>query len=300
MPPQFSSKSYWNSRFTSDPSPFDWLLPASALDSLLRSTLSSSPFPNPKVLHIGCGTSWLSFHLRAHVEKPNQVLNLDFSETAIDLGKTKEADLYRPDEAEVPEMLSSSREWCGAEDDGERMQWAAADLLEFSSLVSATGCSGPQFAVILDKSTSDAISCAQSIPATEAFLGIDAGVLDSKAFSAAMNLRERSVPDPEHLLDPMIVLSLHLAAITREGGTWIAVSYSQDRFWFLERNLLNDTEADSQKHGSNKLDPKRFWRLARKEALEIQQQDEPSISPVHRPNIQHWLYLVLRTDELLP
>ena len=302
MPPQFSSKSYWDSRFASEPGSFDWLLPASALDSLLRSTLASCPLSNPQILHIGCGTSWLSFHLRAHVGKPDQVLNLDFSETAVELGRIKEADIYAEDEIGGRAVLSSAEEWRKGQSEREGMRWATADLLDFSSLVSATGSSAPQFSLILDKSTSDAIACAESISVSDAFFGMDAVLLDSKTLLNALSIQAQPPLDHKCSLDPMIVLSLHLAAITLPGGTWNALSYSQERFWFLEENASNDAEAEAgtKKIRSNSLDPKRFWSLEKKESMDVQEQNEPDTDVVYRPKIQHWLYMVVRTSESLP
>ncbi|KAL9094284.1 MAG: hypothetical protein Q9165_003424 [Trypethelium subeluteriae] len=319
MPPQFSSKSYWNTRFTDSPTSFDWLLPASALDSILRTTLASRPDPAPKILHIGCGTSWLSFHLRAHVAQPSQVLNLDFSETAIALGRAKEADLY-PEEQQhhEPDALSSAEAWQQHEgrdetlspQDGGAMGWATADLLSFSSLIDAVGgtTTTPQFSVILDKSTSDAVACAESIPAADVLLGMDAVQLDAEAYARVLELRDHQESVRKRgggeLLDPMVVLALHLAAVTVAGGTWIAVSHSRERFWFLEGGTDPRMDgSDGAREGVGRpsgLDPKRFWRVERKEALDASESDERSNGAVRRPRIQHWLYVLVRSNMSLP
>ncbi|KAF2233584.1 hypothetical protein EV356DRAFT_435772, partial [Viridothelium virens] len=314
MVPQFSSKSYWNTRFTDSPTSFDWLLPASTLDPLLRTTLASHADPPfPQILHIGCGTSWLSFHLRAHVAHPSQVLNLDFSETAIALGRAKEADLY-PEEHAEPDALSSAEAWqrdgsseIGAREEGGGMRWATADLLSFGSLVEAVGgtTAASRFSVVLDKSTSDAVACAESIPAADALLGMDAAMLDPEAYARVVELqdRESELKRGGDLLDPMIVLALHLAAVTVAGGTWIAVSHSRERFWFLEGGTdPRVDESDGAREYAERpseLDPKRFWRVERKEALDAPGSDERSNGAVHPPRIQHWLYLLIRSNKSL-
>ncbi|KAI9686009.1 MAG: hypothetical protein M1822_003992 [Bathelium mastoideum] len=298
MAPEFSSKSYWNTRFTTSPSAFDWLLPACSLDPLLRTTLASCPDPSPHILHIGCGSSWLAFHLRAHVSQPGQVLNVDFAEAAVELGRRKEAEMYPEDEG-----LSSGAEWRGeGAEEGERrmMRWEVAGLLDLASLVAAAGGSaaGPRFALVLDKSTSDAIACAESVPAADVFAGMDAMFSGSDAYGTVSSLRDRSVSDGSNTLDPMIVLSLHLATVVIEGGSWIAVSHSQERFWFLGSNSSAAARDPCRK--LNSLDPKRFWNLERKEPLDAPEQTELSNDAVSQPKIKHWLYVIVRTSELLP
>ncbi|KAI9656794.1 MAG: hypothetical protein M1821_003433 [Bathelium mastoideum] len=299
MAPEFSSKSYWNTRFTTSPNSFDWLLPASSLDPLLRTTLASCPDPNPQILHIGCGSSWLAFHLRAHVAHPGQVLNIDFAEAAVALGRRKEAEMYPEDD----ERLSSGAEWRGEEAEEERrmMRWEVADLLDLASLVAAAGGSAvaaPRFSLVLDKSTSDAIACAESVPAADVFAGMDAVFSGSDAHGTVSSLRNQSVWDASKTLDPMIVLSLHLAAVVVEGGSWIAVSHSQERFQFLGSNSSDAARDPCRK--LNSLDPKRFWNLERKEPLDAPEQTELSNDAVSQPKIKHWLYVIVRTSELLP
>ena len=294
MAPQFSSKSYWQDRFTTSPGTFDWLLPASTLDPLLRTILSSNPHPTPQILHIGCGSSWLSFHLRAHVESPPQVLNVDFAEAAVELGRRKEADLYRDEEARE-DVLSSCEAWGRDGEEKRGMRWTVADLLDFASLAAAAGSSGPQFSLVIDKSTSDAIACAESIPANDVFLGMDAVRLGLNAVASVQSLREKFVLGAKNLMDPVIVLSLHLAAVTLELGAWISISHSQERFWFLESKC-----DEGSTRSLNDLDPKRFWKLEKKEPLNAPDEDEANGASVHRSKIQHWIYVLSRTSEPLP
>ncbi|KAF3910573.1 hypothetical protein ABW21_db0202543 [Orbilia brochopaga] len=144
MPPSFGDKEYWDARFASDPSQFDWLLPADALDSAVTKALDSArSCDEPRILHIGCGTSSLSFHLRDLVKSPSQIHNVDFSAAAIDVGKAQEA----------------------AESPLERMQWSVADLLSFDDILTlrAAGEAARAYHVVVDKSTADAISCAEDV-----------------------------------------------------------------------------------------------------------------------------------------
>ncbi|KAI9710945.1 MAG: hypothetical protein M1820_002382 [Bogoriella megaspora] len=311
MPPQFSSRSYWNARFTEDQSCFDWLLSASSTSSLLPSLLSSLHQQNPQILHIGCGSSWLSFHLRELVEHPSQILNLDFSEKAVVFGRRNERELY-PEDGE-----SATQEW--RRDEAAllagvaSMHWATADLLCFKSLIAAVGSGKPRFSLIVDKSTSDAIACAESMKVSDVISGINAVFLDSEICVEVSSLHEKASGSNEGLIDPMIVLALHLAAVTDEGGKWLAVSYSTDRFWFLE-NCSADAGSDLVLKGThemearsgpedqtgNSLDPKRFWRLESETNVDPEQSSEPRNSGVHRPRIQHWVYTVTRTEIPFP
>ena len=93
-PPPFASIDYWDTRFHSNPSAFDWLQPASILDAPLTAALLDSWISKPEILHIGCGTSLLSYHLREHVETPGQIHDVDFSQEVIELGKRREREIF--------------------------------------------------------------------------------------------------------------------------------------------------------------------------------------------------------------
>jgi hypothetical protein len=75
--PSFGSQDYWNTRFMANSNPFEWLEAPTVLDPFLVDALNTTADPDPRLLHIGCGTSLLSYHLRAHVKNPAQIHNVD-------------------------------------------------------------------------------------------------------------------------------------------------------------------------------------------------------------------------------
>ncbi|KAL1622818.1 hypothetical protein SLS54_004838 [Diplodia seriata] len=205
-PPPFAQPEYWDQRFAKNPSAFDWLLPANCLDGAIVEALehASSPSnPRPRLLHIGCGTSVLSLHLRSHVEDPRQVHNTDFSRVAVELGARWERDVFEADTttaheaseafgceskesvalnqdgASPPELV---KEPTGEEENGRkggaelatdhdhdhrhppRMQWSTLDLLSLPSITALASREGRRYDIIVDKSTCDAISCGDDVP----------------------------------------------------------------------------------------------------------------------------------------
>jgi len=191
-PPDFSSLGYWETRFLGGHEPssgFEWLSTPSALQQLVLEWHSSLPatssFP-PKILHIGSGTSSLSNSLRTWLSPsipPINILNVDYSPTAVVWGKAKEVE-----------------EFGEAQQEGEGMSWGVVDLLDPVQLqqVLATTSSASPWSLIIEKSTSDALSCGPLL---------DNGVVE-----------------------PLTILARNLARIAPEGGTWLALSYSSDRF----------------------------------------------------------------------
>ncbi|OJD37703.1 endothelin-converting enzyme 2-like protein [Diplodia corticola] len=188
-PPPFARPDYWDQRFTKNPSAFDWLLPANCLDGVIVEALdhASSPSnPRPRLLHIGCGTSALSLHLRSHVDDPRQVHNTDFSRVAVELGAQWERDVFEPDAPTAREETGAPKQddaatpppdpvdetTAGAEGGREgaaenpadhhppRMQWSTLDLLSLPSIAALAH----RYDIVVDKSTCDAISCGDDVP----------------------------------------------------------------------------------------------------------------------------------------
>lgn len=89
MPPSYNSREYWNKRFAKETS-FDWLLPTSAVQSVIREQLETFPYGKySEILHIGCGNSDLSHELVSIGEAYFNITNVDFSETLIESAKRK-------------------------------------------------------------------------------------------------------------------------------------------------------------------------------------------------------------------
>lgn len=200
-PPDFASQAYWQRRFTSgEPSSgFEWLgLPlvfTSYIQTWLRdldgnaedATALGGNTLSLDVLHIGSGSSSLSFDLRSYLPpsvSPSRILNVDYAQAAVDWGKTREKETFEP---------------------AEGMRWEALDLLDTFQVVNLIGrpsCTSSPL-LIIDKSTSDALSCGPSL------------------FSPL---------EPQKNIDPLPLLALNLALVSPPQTDWLVQSYSQDRF----------------------------------------------------------------------
>lgn len=193
MPPDFSSLTYWTHRFTSvePPTGFEWLSPPSSLYALFVSHLNH-PASEPRVLHIGSGTSSLSNELRSWVEEKGleagRVVNVDYSDVAVEWGRAREVETFGSEQGQEHK---------------ERMGWAVVDLLSASSVQGLLSKEEEDnnhdlFTLIIEKSTSDALSCGPLI-----------------------------APDNT---EPLLVLARNLALVSAPGAVWLAMSYSLMRF----------------------------------------------------------------------
>lgn len=266
-PPPFAQPDYWDERFTKNPSAFEWLLPANCLDGPITEALSHASSPRPRLLHIGCGTSALSLHLRSHVEDPRQIHNTDFSRVAVELGARWERDVF---------------------DEGctDRMQWSTLDLLSLPSirtLAEEKGC----YDIVVDKSTCDAISCGDDVP-----VPLPHPLQPSPPPSSS--------PSSTAKIHPLHILALHLAALVPPGGRWIALSYSGQRFPFFEPFPVRADEGrlDPELLERGFVHPGRLWRLERKEVVEV---GMGGAKPgggglVHEPRTAHWIYVMVRSE----
>ena len=319
--PSFGSQDYWNKRFTSNSNPFEWLEAPTVLDPYIIDALESTIDSDPQLLHIGCGTSLLSFHLRAHVGNPGQIHNLDYSEVAIDVGRKREAELLRA-EGPAPEEGTESRksfldatritpDQCGQSEPatftqsvGSRsaMRWSSANLLDQVSLLKV--CKPSAYSVVVDKSTSDSIACSDDLHVS----------VPCHIAMSAKHPAEMASVAPSEPLHPLHIMAVNLALITKPRGQWISLSYSADRYPFLPSPTPNST-GDSENWSSSGSDedlsviphrvvddsfpdPSILWRLVRKcgIATEAPQVASNNQSAIHRPKVFHWIYVLERTD----
>ena len=257
QPPSFGSRQYWDDRFTSNSNPFEWLETPTSLDPFLIDALREIADQTPEILHIGCGTSLLSYHLRAHVQHPNQIHNLDYSEVAVQVGKNRELEIFNAEhnisqEADKKGTLSDDSDsekailkdhttknissGVGEEDSNGTsstayMRWSSANLLFHSSLLNA--CKPSTYSIIVDKSTSDSIACADDV-----YVPLPYPVSASRHTSSQISWST----EPVH---PVHILAIHLALVAKPKARWIALSYSNERFPFLERTLDEGTAPSS-------------------------------------------------------
>lgn len=273
MPPSYGLKQYWDTRFEKEES-FEWLLGADALDTIVSGLIQQyhrGPHSShePRILHIGCGNSDLSFRLRRLVTSPSQITNVDYSVLVVEKGSQKE------------------RVQFGSQT--ELMGWRTVDLRSPScpqELVPSGSCC---FDFIFDKSTADSIACGEDI-------SVELPYQPHAPLKRKPCIQDR--PHSSISVDPLHMLAVNLAAMTTPGtGHWIVVSYSEDRFPFLSETA---TTKDSSL-ASHIPDPRRLWTLERKERLVVPEAASSTtktsnLDPVYRPETAHWLYVLVRTN----
>ncbi|KAJ3069152.1 hypothetical protein HDU99_003008 [Rhizoclosmatium hyalinum] len=144
----FSSKAFWDSRFQQEEH-FEWLAAADVLTDKVASALQQQDPLKARILHIGSGTSTLSNSLRTRlvpslISNPRNIVNLDYSELAIERGR----------QLELQEFGSIE------------MSYTVADLLNYSSLEASLHkiFDMPLLVnLVVEKSCADAISCGPHI-----------------------------------------------------------------------------------------------------------------------------------------
>lgn len=319
--------------------------------------------PKPqRVLHIGCGSSGLSFHLgRVLVADPAQVTNVDYSRVAIDKCRRREEEMLqrRQDKREGREGKENREEKEGKEGresngkangnvggkrgggSARRMKWREADLLSVDDMAALARESDGGFDVIVDKSTTDCMACTDDAevelpldfsssgsgggaPSSGAagsggsigktLTGAAAGGTTNGATNGSSTMTAGAGSNPslqQHTrckVHPLHLIAVQLAAVARPGVTrWVCVSYSEDRFPFLSTTWDSDPQATSPVSmlDRNALekglpDPSTLWRIERKEAIrrprQQQHKDHGHGHAVHRPDVAHWLYVLVRTE----
>jgi hypothetical protein len=294
MPPSYADRSYWDERFTEEHS-FEWLGDGqTTIIPRIVEYLTTARDSNhlPQTLHIGAGTSKLSDYILqtyhqvyARSQKFRQsvvVVNTDFSDEAV--GKAVEA---------------SSKVQPG-EGGGMESRWECIDALKWGDTVALaqkmtesyeqSAFTKPRpppapFDIVVDKSTSDAISCGDPIVFRLSDLLHSNGsyfihpAIKSKVLSSESGAVE---------VEPLQLLALHLAALVRSGGVWLCLSYSSDRFQFLAAMREDDAEAEE-----GELEIGGLWTVEKIEGLEA----PAGINKegVHAPVVLHHLYTLRRT-----
>ncbi|SPO02007.1 uncharacterized protein DNG_04680 [Cephalotrichum gorgonifer] len=281
-PPSFGDREYWDQRYAGASDEFEWLLPASSLDTAVLAALESSSSPAPRIIHLGCGTSSLSFQLRKIVPTPGQVHNVDFSGPCIEAGREKERALFGTGEGE------------GGGDGGEGggMEWSVLDLLSSEQITRLAGEDGSPrpYEVVVDKSTLDSICCGDDVAVPPPSL--------IRAAAGDVPPDVSSTVPARSTMYPMDLLAVHLAHLTPPGAHWIALSYSGMRFdgWWPADG--SDPATRWIRSETNCLPhPSRLWQLKSMEGIPVKEDHagENAVA-VHRPEILHYLFTLVRTD----
>ncbi|KAF1930956.1 uncharacterized protein M421DRAFT_57372 [Didymella exigua CBS 183.55] len=262
--PSFGSQDYWDQRFTKNTAPFDWLSAPDALDPLISEALESLDKVEPQILHIGCGSSLLSQHLKVHVQNAQQVHNIDYSKVVIDAERKRELD-----------SASRSIDAC--------TRWDAVDLLDYVSLLRI--CDTSTYSIIVDKSTSDAISCADDVVCRLPY-AVTTQECTTSATVIDVELKEL----PVH---PLYLMAVHLALVAKPGAKWIALSYNAERYPFLKGKAA-ETEDDGTPY-TGIPDPRLMWTVVGKHQIEAKER-EAGGRVTQRPKLYHWVYVLQRTS----
>ncbi|KAG0197363.1 hypothetical protein BGX28_009129, partial [Mortierella sp. GBA30] len=165
MPPAipFDQQEYWAQRFDKEQS-FEWLMPWSVLEPRMQALALLPTDPGARILNLGCGNSDLpldlyhsGFHYVTSVDFVGSVVERmkDRCEQAI--GWTTSPDTVGGER--ITTIPSSSVETLDSiENTTEEVKECPLQFLEMDCL-DMTSLQGEFFALCIDKSTSDAISC---------------------------------------------------------------------------------------------------------------------------------------------
>ena len=306
-PPDFSSSTYWSTRFESERS-FEWLVRSEDLvplivDSFLhlwqsqesRSDACAGSGPSSskpreagrkpwRILHLGCGTSTLGqdvqLALQGTIRAPQH--------GSLAMAKGEEVAVVDTDYV-VPSHRCSS------------IPFEQCDILDPRSLETlihkcrklARSAPDPEDQVeeegfwdmVIDKSTADAISCGPSIPRTP---------------GSGPSSSDRH---------PLDVMADNLGGVVQQGGIWICVSYSETRFDGIAQvspgstvllNASHDIDKGTEAHragGSAVETP--MWRLEKQvphttgSSRRVVKEAETE-RVVYEPESSIWMYVLGR------
>ncbi|RDX51021.1 hypothetical protein OH76DRAFT_341288 [Lentinus brumalis] len=274
MPPDYELQSYWNARFENEHH-FEWLGDGS--DTILpyvRSYLSksrasgqSSPSHPSRLLHIGAGTSSLAERIRelykdtyGHEANEEAIVHTDFAENLVARMQERESSLAKGSP-------------------GKGMLWLCVDIMQWGDVQGALASGGEDaqgvFDVVVDKSTSDAISCRED------------AVLTSKdrCLHPAFNEYLAAHKGQTINLAPVEILAVHLASLVHPGGLWVALTFSSNRFAFLSSpEATNPTMSPRASQ---------YWLVEDIKTIDAPTGMEGS---GYAPVVQHYVFLLRRKD----
>ena len=145
MAADFEKQSYWRNRFASETA-FEWLVPSEAFIPFVEPYLrASGKSGKQRILHLGSGTSDL--HVRLREKGYTDVTNVDYEPLALDRGRAMEERAFgdvvmKYVVADVTQTLNLDR-----------------DMPAELELDTGQGRNRPEFDIVVDKSTADAVAC---------------------------------------------------------------------------------------------------------------------------------------------
>lgn len=254
--PSYDEEQYWDEKFTRADDIFEWLGSGDVLlEAARKYCLSQKAERPPQILHLGAGTSTLCLDIARDLQRiypkveksliAESISNVDFSQIALNISKKQ-----------------------ATQDGLDGMQYIKVDLRDWADISSKQLFSERNlFDIIIDKSTSDAIS-------TNAKISLKA------VYQASLCPFFFVQSDNDYsLLDPLDVVATHLAALSKPGCIWAVLSYSANRFDFLTCN-----SSISQ----------RYWTVVSKQHIEV----PCSSANPHAPAIYHYFYQLQRNSDI--
>ena len=175
------------------------------------------------------------------------------------------------------------------------MRWSCMDLLSLQSTLGllhhqvSTG-KRKLYDLVLDKSTSDSISCGPDHVLQLPY------PLSINGWTRRLQNSGTTATGAVH---PLHLLAVHLASLTTpRTARWICVSYSEDRFPFFSSYppFRDDGVLSGKLVERGFPDPKTLWKLEKKYRVTVQVEDHGATDAVHRPETSDWVYVLVRTD----
>jgi hypothetical protein len=298
--PPFESPDYWDGRYKETSESYEWLKPSSILDKDITESLAAQDEAHPRILHIGCGTSEMSFNLRTYVRDPRQLQNVDFSPEAIEWGRQREKELFGfeldNDDEDEDGWVDDPRDGLPAQFEMPMSTWTLTSLLDLQSIIST--CSLGAYNLIVDKTCCDNIACA---PMSTIFLPYFL-YLDQSSQSSPGNA---IVVDESRVVYPIHILAIHLALLTPPGARWVAFSFSGVRFFFLEDQPMLSAGGLDKSLPKDLIeqgfpDSSKLWKLVRKQCITTGIETRPlnpeDFEDPNQPTNCYWIFVMERTD----
>jgi hypothetical protein len=298
--PPFESPDYWDGRYKATTESYEWLKPSSILDTDIAEALAAQDETSPRILHIGCGTSELSFNLRQYVHDPRQVHNVDFSPEAIEWGRKRERELFGfeldNDEDDEDGWVDDPKDGLPPQFEMPMSTWTLTSLLDLQSIIST--CSLGAYNLVVDKTCCDNIACA---PMSTIFLPYFLQIEGPPISAADVS----QIIDEKYDIYPIHILAIHLALLTPPGARWVAFSFSAARFFFLEdKPMLSaggiDKTLPKDVIDQGFPDSSKLWKIIRKECIttgiETKQLDPNDFDDPNKPSNCYWIFVMERTQ----